>query len=61
MVVGGASGGSSVDRQASFKAPKGVTPMQGTVRRASCPQLVLDKKKVGHFFFGFSKTKDAKI
>lgn len=35
--------------------------MQGTVRRASCPQLVLDKKKVGHFFFGFSKTKDAKI
>ena len=34
--------------------------MQGTVRRASCPQLVLDKKRVGHFF-GFSKTKDAKI
>ena len=33
-----ASGESSELRQQSFSAPKGVMPMQGTVRRASCPR-----------------------
>ena len=32
-----ASATSRVDLQASFSAPKGVTPIQGTVRRASWP------------------------
>ena len=43
-----ASATSKVDLQASFSAPKGVTPIQGTVRRASWPFGARPKMREDH-------------